>query len=437
MFELSGGPPAERTSVALQHVREELAALDVSSGTEADRVELLTELEKLKAAAAALQARLAASLADSRVEASGHTRGLASEVALARQESPHKGSQLLGLGTALVQEMPHTLAALQTGLINEWRASILVRETQVLTREDRMAVDREMAGTLAGMGDRKLAARARSIGYRLDPGSVLRRVRGAVSDRNVSIRPAPDTMTYVTAFLPVAAGVACHAALLAAADAAQASGDERTRGQVMADTLVARVTGQDPATPADVQINVVMTDRALLGAEDTSSHEAAHVPGYGPVPAFLARQLVRAADKAWVRRLFTSPGTGELVAMDSTRRLFEGPLRRFLVLRDDVCRTPWCDAPIRHLDHIERHAAGGPTDADNAQGLCVTCNLTKEAAGWTVCRTPGGRHRVTTTTPTGHAHTSQPTLPPGSRPPRPITGEVYRSSVVVEYVIGA
>ena len=50
-------------------------------------------------------------------------------------------------------------------------------------------------------------------------------------------------MTYLTGLLPVAQGVAVHAALTRAADTLRATGDPRTRGQIMADTLVARVTG--------------------------------------------------------------------------------------------------------------------------------------------------------------------------------------------------
>ncbi len=53
----------------------------------------------------------------------------------------------------------------------------------------------------------------------------------------------------------------------------------------------------------------------------------------------------------WVHRLYTAPGTGELVAMDSKARFFPPGLRRFIQVRDDACRTPYCDAPIRHDDH--------------------------------------------------------------------------------------
>jgi hypothetical protein len=84
---------------------------------------------------------------------------------------------------------------------------------------------------------------------------------------------------------------------------------------------------------------------------------------------------------AWVRRLYTSPLTGQLVAMDSRRRCFDGQLRRFILTADRTCRTPWCDAPIRHIDHAERAADGGETSAGNAAGLCEACNYAREAPG--------------------------------------------------------
>lgn len=53
-----------------------------------------------------------------------------------------------------------------------------------------------------------------------------------------------------------------------------------------------------------------------------------------------------------------------------------------LVVRDGRCRTPWCDAPIRHGDHVTDAAEGGPTSLDNGQGLCERCNKTKNLPGW-------------------------------------------------------
>ena len=51
-------------------------------------------------------------------------------------------------------------------------------------------------------------------------------------------------MAWLSAYLPVEQGVACWAALRQHTDTLKASGDERSRDQIMADTLVERLTGQ-------------------------------------------------------------------------------------------------------------------------------------------------------------------------------------------------
>ncbi len=393
--------------------------------TEAEAIDQIRALEEAKAAMAAAQARLTAYLHATRVrrEAAGgiparrRGAGLGAEVGLARRVSPHQGNTHLGVALALTREMPHTLAALAAGQISEWHATILVKETAVLTAEHRTEVDRQLAPHLtgAGWGARQLANEARRAGYRLDPGSALRRVRGAETDRRVSLRPAPDTMTYLTGFLPVAHGVACKAALTREADNLKAAGDPRNRSQIMADTLVQRITGQ--ATATGVEIELVMTNQTLLAG----SAEPAHLVGYGAIPAETARSLVRAADKAWIRRLFTHPESGALIAMDSRRRRFTGQLRHLLVLTNDTCATPWCDAPVRHADHTHPVRDGGQTSYTNATGLCEACNYTKDLPGWhaTVHTRPDGTRILDLTSPTGHRQHSRAPDPPGA--PDPIT----------------
>jgi 5-methylcytosine-specific restriction endonuclease McrA len=102
--------------------------------------------------------------------------------------------------------------------------------------------------------------------------------------------------------------------------------------------------------------------------------------------------------------------------MDSRRRLFPAPLRRFIQIRDDTCRTPYCDAPIRHHDHIIPWHNDGPTTLANGAGLCEACNHTKELPGWKTQPRPGPRHTIELTTPTGHTyHSTAPPLPGSGR----------------------
>jgi hypothetical protein len=408
--------PCAPTAAELESALDRLAALDGAGATEAEQIEYVSSLERLKGALAAAQARVTDNLARARADSEAQQgvpsarrcQGLSAEIALARRTSPFRGARDLGLAKVLVREMPQTHHLLTRGEISEWRATLVVRETAVLSVEHRQQVDAELADKLPTMGDREAAAAARKIGYRLDPGSAIRRTRGARSDRHVSLRPAPDSMTYLTGFLPVEQGVACIAALRQAADTARAAGDQRSRGQVMADALVERITGRASTAGVDVEVQVVMTDSTLL----TDDHSPAEVVGYGPLHAALARDLVREAPRAWLRRLYRSPDSGALVAMDCRRRVFDGELRAFLVVRDQVCRTPWCDAPIRHADHSVRSADGGETTAENGQGLCEACNYAKEAAGWQSLPLPSDRHEVLITTPTGHTYVSTAPDPP-------------------------
>ncbi|GAA5188886.1 HNH endonuclease signature motif containing protein [Arthrobacter gyeryongensis] len=412
------------------------AAFALVGGTDlADRAELINQLralEDLKSAAAAAQARIAVAFdaaqrsadAAAGVPAEEQGRGVGAQVALARRESPARGSRLSGLAKALVTEMPRTLAALESGRLNEWRATLLVKETACLSAEDRCAVDEELAadtGVFDGAGDKTIIAAARAAAYRRDPRSVTQRASHAATERHVSLRPAPDTMTYLTALLPVAQGVAVHAALSRHADSLRSGGDARSRGQVMADALVERTTGT-PGGISGVEVQLVMTDRTLFQGDA----EPARLPGYGIVPAGWARTLLAGNQnqaepgqdqdqdqdlKLWLRRLFTAPGTGELVATDSRARLFPAGLRRFIQARDDTCRTPYCDAPIRHVDHIVPWHHGGTTSLANGAGLCEACNHTKELTGWTAATTrPGTRHVLEIRTPTGHTYRS--TAPP-------------------------
>ncbi|MCW2772012.1 MAG: endonuclease, partial [Nocardioides sp.] len=116
---------------------------------------------------------------------------------------------------------------------------------------------------------------------------------------------------------------------------------------------------------------------------------------------------------AALRRLYATPATGTLVTLDSYARTYPKVLRDFIDLRDQVCRTPYCDAPIRHHDHAVPRAAGGPTTQVNGHGLCEHCNYTKEAPRWRtrpITGPPGAPHTTETVTPTGH--TVRSTAPP-------------------------
>ncbi len=188
------------TSVDLGGWVERIGAIATGS-PDAELIDQIAQLERVKSACAAAQAKLAvafvasrtAGLTEKEIKDERVHRSIAAQVALARRDSPFRGGRHVGLAKALVREMPNTYAALRAGEISEWRATLLVRETACLSVADRQQVDAELAGKLGGMGDRQTAAAAMRIAQKLDPKAWVARHRKAVSERRVSIRPAPDT----------------------------------------------------------------------------------------------------------------------------------------------------------------------------------------------------------------------------------------------------
>jgi hypothetical protein len=330
------------------------------------------------------------------------------------------------LARSLVHEMPGVLAVLERGEASEWRATLIARETAHLSVERRAQIDAAIADELAGWGDARTEREARAWAQRLDPHGAAERAAKAAVDRRVSIRSAPDCMTYVTALLPVKDGCAVYGELHRTAMTGACDGDELpvhgsdhgrhsagfAPSQARVDVLRRVLTPADgtPQVPG-VEVHLVMTDRTLADADD----EPAHLVGVGPVPAPVARDLVRADEqtKVWVRRVYADPTTGELAATDARRRDFPHVARMFLTARDQVCRTPWCGAPIRHADHALAVAKGGDTDLRNGNGRCTRCNLTKDLRGWATQVQDG---TIVTTTPTGHQYRSRAPKPPTSAP---------------------
>ena len=214
-------------------------------------------------------------------------------------------------------------------------------------------------------------------------------------------------MAYLSVLGPLKDVVGAHVAVQARArgvvggQCPQEGPAGRGVGAVAADTALRLLSGRAVGQLQPVEVHLVMTDRALLGTgdPDRSVFEPARIPGHGSVPAPAARAWLRegltdppgsglahggvveaepatqvvgaglaagavrggrqgagdgaasddAAARVWVRRLYTTPEGRDLVAMD--RRGWG--MRRMLVLRDDVCTTAWCQAPIVHADHAD------------------------------------------------------------------------------------
>lgn len=405
-----------------------MADLLAGIGTTDEPVAMLDQLEALervKSAAAAAQVLTTAAFAEaaeapdeSPQDGRRRSRRLSSigaEVAVATRTSPFRGEQRVMLSRRLRDDLPGVLAALARGEIREDQALAVAREVAHLEPAQRQAVDADLTSSpdrLPGIGDDKLRQAVRRSCLTIAAEAETRRYQRAREDRHVTTRLVGDGTGRVTAVVAVEHLAAIRQVLDRAAGSARAAGDERTGGQVRADTLVHRITGHDPVEPVSLRVNLVVAAESLLALGE----EPAHLPGVGWLPVRLCTALVRdasAAARASLRRLFVRPTDGSLVAMESRSRTFPTALAELLDLRDGGrCRTPGCDTAIRHHDHVVRASAGGATSAHNGQGLCERCNYAKEGPGWTswVATSAAGPHEVHTVTE--HLRILRSTAPP-------------------------
>ncbi|WP_240157295.1 HNH endonuclease [Pseudonocardia broussonetiae] len=342
-------------------------------------------------------------------------RSIAAQVALACRVSPTEGRRRVRTARDLHAGHTRVRELFSAGLLSEYKTATVIAATAHLSPAERAQVDQELAEQrVETLGVRRIHDLARTLAAQVAPEKFTARCRAARSGRRVSVRPSADGMADLTAHLPVEEAVACYAALAAAVNevAVQPEPVTRGRGQIMADTLVERLTGQATARDVAVEIQILVPVEALV---DRDSPLPAEIPGHGPVPVELL--TCGAGRKTW-RRLITRDGT--VIGGDSRSRFFTGRLAALIRARDGHrCREPYCDAPIRHIDHIRRWSELGRTEFDNGRGLCAFHNHVRETVGWRAEVTSG---TVRTTTPTGAEYVSE--LLPLSNP---ATGEKSRS----------
>lgn len=401
--------------------------------TAAGLVAVLKVTAVLINALAALQARAQAGLLEARKQEArdqgnsvrtvrGH---VVQEVALAAHLSPYQASRSVQRALQLPERLPRIWSRFVSGEISEERAAMALTQARVLNPEQATDLDAHVAPHLGEKSKREAEQVVRRAVIDADPEAAAARVSLAQGERHVSARPTGDAMIAFFASIPGVEGQAIWTGLERRAAAMRGGGDQRNKEQIKADlfseallsylTYLEDTDSTRPQRPRPgIQIQLVMTDAALFGFSDTT----ASVHGLGPVPAPIARTWAQEAvetERAELVRLWTAPDSGKLVAMDSKQRRFPASLARYVVTRDQICRTPWCGAPIRHIDHVRPHADGGATSLANAQGLCVQCNEHKDGPGWSHTADVDGA--ITTRPPSGEKVTTRPAeLPHESRP---------------------
>lgn len=362
-----------------------------------ETIALLTQLQGLSGAIAAVQARALVHLEAAvksdcllREETPKQALKIArSEASKALKQSKASAGQSMSSGRRLVQSMPGMLTALAHGRVVSTAAHKVGRTMGPATPEQRRQVDQILAAHLPYLedcGPEELAGEAAKVLHGLDPHGAARRHQVAKQERHVTVRRAEHGMCTVTAQLPALDGARIRKGLSIAAEKARAHGDRRGHQQIMADlfadALIGRGEGIDPST---LEIGVIITDRSLLAPDHA---DAATIEGYGPVPyEHVREEMLRAAQPdvddpeltMTLRQLYADLEDGQLVAVESRSRAFPPALARFLRLAHQTCRAPHCDASIRQNDHIVPWAEGGPTSLSNGNGTCAADNQKEES----------------------------------------------------------
>ena len=353
--------------------------------------------------------------------------------------SPSAAGSSLASARRLVASMPTMFTALATRKVSAQVAYAVSGATSVLDDDQRREVDAilgERLPFLDAAGVRQWRAEVATAITELDPEGAAVRHQQARKERSLTLTPGQHGMANLTAHVPAIDAALMHKRISLEAERRRAEGADEGHGALAADALVDTVLGRDGAMESvELDVGVIITDRALFRPD---AGDAAQITGYGPVPAEAVRAQLRAATappkdadqdplgaegpeaRAVIRRLYTHPTTGELVAVESRARAFPPAMARFLTWRDTSCRGPFCNAQSRQSDHITPYARGGPTTADNGQDTCGHCNQ-KEENTLRVERVddpeqPG--HRVAWT---GHSGVTRVTSPrPLVRPARPV-----------------
>ena len=303
-------------------------------------------------------------------------RKIVAEVAVACRVSPFQGRRRLHLARDLHLGLDHVRGLFAAGELAEATVLQVVAATDHLDPGERAAVDQRLAGEgIQRLGVRRVHDLVTGLAMEIAPEKAKLKARAARAGRHVRIRLAADGMADLVAHLPAEQAAACLGALHRAVHEHYVTAETvtRSRGQILADTLVERLTGQTTAGDVNVEVQILVPVESLL---DPTSPLPAQIAGHGPIPADIAREMLHTGKKT-LRRLVTRDGI--VIGGDSRRRAFDGVLETFIRARDgNRCTEPYCDAPIRHIDHKERWADGGRTEFVNGRGLCEFHNHARE-----------------------------------------------------------
>jgi len=364
----------------------------IESMTDEEVLEYLHTQERERARIDACTARALARFSELRADTPQY---VADEIAVELRWTPRFAGNRLADAVELVESLPNTLAALESGEIDWVRASTIVHHTTVLDPEPRKQVEAEILPYAATRTVKLMREKLTREVAKADPEGAVERHQRRVPDSTVEFYPEEDGMATMHVYGAAETVRPIFDILDRCARTAKAAGAKTRLGMLRLDALAGITLGKQRAN-VTTEFRVTIPASALAGAS-TAPGEA---HGYGVLTNDVLHKLAAGPNVFW-RRIIIDPMTGAVMDVGPRRR-HTVAIEEFVKTRDRWCVFPGCTRPAEtcQLDHTDDHARGGPTSVTNLAALCQHHNLLKLEGGWTLAQpTPG--HFVWTS-PTGH-----------------------------------
>ena len=317
--------------------------------------------------------------------------------------------------------------AVESGAVSMSKARMIA---DIVTRDRAAAAERDAAKltSLAGdLGPTQLARELERWGRRVDEERGVDTNEDLRSKRSLTTQKRTTGMTEVIASLdPESAEVVASA--LDARVQAEWRGEtadehaERTSAQRRADALVgicrdwlngfgATNTGGNSGGAKNATASPSSSPKArphvsvIINIDDLTSKTGHGVTERGtPLSSETVRRI---ACDAGISAIFTD-SKHQIVDVGREQRTFTGAIRKVLVLRDEGCRFPGCNAPPSWTDghHIEHWVNGGSTTTSNGCLLCNRHHHYVHEGRWTI--TGNANNELLFTSPTGTVLHSRP-----------------------------
>ncbi|MDQ1694677.1 MAG: hypothetical protein QOJ03_30 [Frankiaceae bacterium] len=332
----------------------------------------------------------------------------AQEVAAVSVTTVTAADRRLNMARRLAAVLTRTSEALLNGDISFVAAQIIHEQTLGLSPDQAREVEAKVldrAGRILPASLRDAVNRAAAA---VDPERFEKQQNDAVAQTDITVSPMPLGMAAVVGTVSAVDAGTIARALDDWADAHESDLPGTTRGQrrVAALTAWARDYLDDPNSPrrhgrrtADT-VGLVIDLPTLIGLAD----HPGEVPGFGPVPAAVAR-LFAAGGK--LRRMVIEPVTGYLLDYGTTTHDVPQELTDFILARETESSFPTSHLPSRLCDkeHATAFPEGG-TSADNVGPVDRRGHNAKTHAGWVGRRSSDGS--VTWTSPRGLKYRIEP-----------------------------